>query len=111
MAATVANTEYGVMGGGPGGKWLYTEVTLDSAYAVGGEAVTAAALGLSQIKAVFIADNEDGYSLQATIAAGGASVTFKVWVFGNSSQSAATPFDSSVRDLSAVVIKCLIRGL
>ena len=110
MAATVGAVEYGVMGGGPGGKWVYAEVTLDSAYAVGGESVNASDFGLATIKAVFVAHNEDGYSIQANIASGGGSVAFKVWVWGNASTSAATPFESSVKNLSAAVIPVLVRG-
>ena len=111
MAATLTNVEYNVLGAGPGGKWIYADVTLDSAYAVGGESVTNTTLGLKIIKAVFVADNEDGFLIDANIAADKTSVTFKVWVFGSASTSAAQPYESKVQDLSAVTFGVLVRGI
>lgn len=110
MAATVANVENLGMAG-PGGRWLYGEITLDSAYAVGGESVSAALFGLSFIKSVFIGSCNDGYIPDITVPAGGATMSVKVWVFGNASVSVAQPIESSIKDLSAVVLPVLVRGL
>lgn len=110
MAATAANTEYlGI--GGPGGKWLYSEITLDSAYAVGGETITAATFGLQFFKAVFVADNEDGFMYDLSLNAAKTILTIKVWVFGSASTSAAQPYEGKIQDLSAVVLPVLIRGI
>ena len=109
--ATIANVEYNVMGAGTGGKWLYGEVTLGSTYAVNAETITAAALGLKIIKAVFIGDNDDGFSLDANINTAKDTITFRAWVFGSASTSAAQPYESKVQDLSAVTFPVLIRGI
>ena len=115
MAATATNVENLGMAG-IGGKFLYADITLDSAYAVAGETITAATFGLTSFKAVWIAENEDGYILQGTLSTstGGKTndtYTIKVYVTGNATTSAATPVESSIRDLSAVVIPVLIRGI
>lgn len=111
MAATVANTEYNVIGAGPGGKWVYSEITLDSAYAVGGETVSAAAFGLARFKAIFVAFNEDGYIIKVALNTAKDTATITVYVTGNATTSAATAVESSVRDLGSVVIPVLIRGV
>jgi len=110
MAATAANTE-DLGFGGVGGRWLYSEITLDNAYAVGGEAISAATFGLQFFKAVFVADNEDGYIIDLSLNAAKTTLTVSVYVSGNATTSAATMVESSVRDLSAVVIPVLIRGI
>ena len=111
MAATVANVEHNVLGGGPGGRWAYAEVTLDSAYATGGEGVTAASLGFAFFKAVFVAHNEDGYIIQASLDSAKTTVTFKVWIGSAATTSASVNMEVNTRDLSAVVIPVLIRGI
>ncbi len=110
--ATVANVEYNVMGAGPGGKWVFANVTMSNAYTVGGESITAASLGLKYFRAVFVGDsNEDGWQIDANYTDGGNTCTFKTWVFGSASTSAAQPFESKVQDLSAATFPILVRGI
>lgn len=110
MAASVANVESNPIGG-PGGVWKYAEITLDSSYAALGETINAADFGFKFFKAIFIAHQEDGYSIQAVQSSDKTTALIKVWVWGNASTSAATPFDSSAKDLSAMVIPVLVRGI
>ena len=115
MAATASNVVNLGMGG-VGGKFLAANITLDSAYAVAGETITAATFGLAFFNGVWIAENEDGYIIQASLSTstGGKTndtLTIKIYVTGNATTSAATMVESSIRDLSAVVIPVLIWGI
>lgn len=112
MAATVANVEYGVMGGGPGGKWVYGEITLDSAYASGGENVLASSFGLAIVKAVFVSGTVGGENINVTITAGGGSVNVRVYSTGSTTTSISVITDRAIgADLSAIVIPVLVRGV
>jgi hypothetical protein len=113
MAITLANTEYGVMGGGPGGKWIYTEATFDSSYAAGGETFTAAQLGCIYFKAIFIARSEDGYILDSTLSSDKKTVTLRAWVAANVTTSASVhAVDTAAgKSLASVVVPLLIRAV
>lgn len=111
MAATIGAVEYGVLGAGPGGKWVYAEITMDSAYASAGETVNARDFGLQFFKAIFTAFSEDGYITSVVLSSDKTSALIKVWVTINTTTSQASPTDASVRDLSNMVIPVLVRGI
>lgn len=110
MAATVANVE-NLGFAGAGGPWKYAEITLDSAYLPGGEVVNAADLGFKTLKAVFFAGSVGGYSLAGTLSTDKTQLTIKVYIGANATTSASVLVESNARDLSLIVIPCLIRGV
>lgn len=87
------------------------EVTLDSSYPTGGEALTAADLALQQIDAVFTTGGEDGWlvtwdqSALKLIAYGTGTATATAGA--NIAQLGEAP---SAADLSAVNVFCLVIG-
>lgn len=108
MAVSYANTEILYRGRT---TQIYTEVTLDSAYASGGETVTADQFGLRTIKAIFPADAE-GYVVEP-VKSTDSTWLLKVFVSHTPDTNSATaaPLESSVgRDLSAVTIPLLVFG-
>jgi hypothetical protein len=110
MAATVQNLE-NLGFGGPGGKWLYAEVKLDSAYAAGGESVTAALFGLYVIKAIFTGSSKDGELIDVRRSTD-STWLFKIWTSAAQTTSASVGGERAVgQDLSSVTIPVLIRGL
>lgn len=110
MAATVANVESNPIGG-PGGVWKYAEVTLDSAYSTGGETINATDFGFKFFKAIFVAHNEDGYIIQFIQSTDKTTALVKVWIGANATTSASVNVEVNTRDLSAVVIPVLVRGI
>lgn len=104
MAATFANREYIARG-----AWnlMYVEVTLDSSYLTGGEAITAKDLGFSVIRAIWVDDTVGGYPV-VTTRSSDTSWTFKFFAFSSSSNTATELV--SGKDLSTVVLRCLVLG-
>lgn len=108
MAATAANTEYVARG-----TWnlVYTEITLDATYASGGESISADLFGMKVIKAIWPA-SADGYICDP-VRSSDTTWLMRMYVAGtpDTNSALATPLQSSVgRDLSAVVIPCLVLG-
>ena len=111
MAITYANTEYGVIAGGPGSKWAYTEMTLDSSYTSGGEIVTATDFGMTSIRAIFPAYTVGGYIVEFSKTTDAAwKVKAYMHINITTSASVLAPEVNVARSLSTVVIPVLIRG-
>jgi len=108
MAATYANTEYIFRGSR---TFVYTEVTLDSSYAAGGESIAANQIGLGTIKAIW-PSHAEGYIIEP-VKSTDTTWLLKVYVANtpDTNSATATPLQSSTgRDLSAVVIPLLVVG-
>lgn len=90
---------------------VYAEATLDNAYNAGGETVTATDIGLTTIKAL-IPTNTAGYNAtysRTNDTSGKLAIYASLTPDTNS--ATAVPLDASVgRDLSSVVITCLVVG-
>jgi len=108
MAVSYANTEILYRGRT---TQIYTEITLDSSYAAGGEEITADQLGLSAIKAVFPAHAE-GFEVEP-VKSTDSTWLLKVYVSStpDTNSATATPQQSSTgRDLSTVTVPILVFG-
>lgn len=110
MALSFANVERLTRGGGTV-DLVYAEITGDSAYAIGGETINATDLGLSYIKTMWVTRSTSGFfgaQYKRTNDQGG---TLIVYVTGDpSTNSAAVPLESSIRDLSSEVFYVLALG-
>lgn len=108
MAVSYANTEILYRGRT---TQIYTEITLDSSYASGGETITADQLGLSTIRAIF-SSHAEGFAVEP-VKSTDSTWLLKVYVSStpDTNSATATPLLSSVgRDLSAVTVPILVFG-
>jgi len=108
MPASYANTEILYRGRF---TQVYTEITLDSSYAAGGEEITADQLGLRTIKAIW-PSHAEGYIIEP-VKSTDTTWLLKVYVANtpDTNSATATPLQSSVgRDLSTVVVPILVFG-
>ena len=105
MAVTIANREIIHRGAYTD---LYVEITLDSSYLTGGEVVTAEDFGMKLIKAIWIADDPAGYTVECTRTSD-SSWKFKVYSFSTTTNTLGAEMVSA-KDLSAVTIRCRILG-
>lgn len=87
---------------------MYAEVTMDSSYASGGEAVNAADFGFSQILGMFTAGNTAGYMFECTKSTD-TQFLIKVYSFSNTTNTVVGQIVTG-KDLSAVTIPLLIVG-
>lgn len=108
MAVSYANTEILYRGRT---TQIYSEITLDSSYASGGETVTADQFGLRTIKAIIPAHAE-GYVVEP-VKSTDSTWLLKVYVSHTPDTNSATaaPLQSSTaRDLSTVTVPVLVFG-
>lgn len=105
MAATIAN-QHTIFRGSRTVK--YAEVTLDSAYASGGEAINAADFGFAQILGVFCGGTPAGYSTEITKSTD-TQFLVKVYAFSNTTNTVVGQIVTG-KDLSAVTIPVLVIG-
>ena len=105
MAVTIANNEIISRGRY---TFMYSEITLDSAYASGGEAVEASDFGYTVIKGIWIADDPAGYTVEAS-RTDDDSWLLKVYSFSNTTNTVLGGIVTG-KDLSAVTIRCLVLG-
>lgn len=103
MAATFANTDIVSRG-----KWtlIYSEMTMDSAYAASGEAIDAATFGFKIIKGIWPSHGE-GYVVEP-VRTDDDSWLMKVYAYSANSNTAIEIVTG--KDLSAVTIPLLILG-
>ena len=106
MALTFGNVEILEQGAW---KQVFADISGDSAYLVGGEAVTAADFGLTHLKRLVVAGSTSGVEgvYERTDDDSG---LFKVYVTGDATTSAALPVESSVRDLSTTTFFVIAYG-
>lgn len=104
MAVTFANRE---IVNSTSWKLMYVEITLDSSYLTGGEAVTAKDLGFSVIRGIWVDDTSGGYVV-TTNRSSDTSWTIKVWGYSSATNTSAEMV--SGKDLSAVTLRCLVLG-
>ena len=104
MAVSYANQEYMYRG-----AWnlLYTEITLDSSYLTGGEAVAAADFGFTVIKAIF-PSHAEAYTVEMVRSS---DTAWLIKVYGETATTNTIAAEMvSGKNLSAVTIPCLIVG-
>jgi len=91
------------------GTWTtyYVEITLDSAYAAGGEAVTAQDLGFTVIKGIW-PSHAEGYTVEF-VRTDDDSWLIKVYGEAATTNTIAAQMVTG-KDLSAVTIPCMIVG-
>lgn len=103
MAVTVANTN--IIFRGPY-SLVFTEVTLDSSYAVGGESLTPSMFGLAEINMV-IPGSSEGYAVEV-IKSSPTAYLLQAFAISNSTNT-ALEFSSGL-DRSGVTVDLLIIG-
>lgn len=87
---------------------MYAEITLDSSYASGGEAVNAADFGFTSILGMFPAGNTAGYVFECTKSTY-SQFLVKVYSFSNTTNTVVGEIVTG-KSLSTVVIPILIVG-
>lgn len=104
MAVTYANGEIVSRG-----KFIlyYTEITLDSSYASGGESIAASDFGFAFIKGIWPASAE-GYTVEA-VRSSDTAWLMKVYAFSNSTNTVLGNIVTG-KDLSDITIPCLVLG-
>ncbi len=105
MAVSVANRHFLFRGQR---TLMYAEITLDSAYASGGEEIEASLFGFKAIDGIFPAGNTSGYVFEFTKSDFNTFLC-KVYSFSNTTNTVLGAIVTG-KDLSAVTIPVLIVG-